>query len=105
MPDLFSPLTIRAVTFRNRIAVSPRCQYSSEDGFANDWHLIHLGSRAAGGAGLVIMEASAVAKRRWTGLAKPNTMSYSWTSTGRESEASEPVAKYGRACHTWGSSC
>jgi len=60
MPDLFSPLTIRGVTLRNRIAVSPMCEYSSEDGFANDWHLVHLGSRAAGGAGLVITEAAAV---------------------------------------------
>jgi 2,4-dienoyl-CoA reductase-like NADH-dependent reductase (Old Yellow Enzyme family) len=59
-PHLFSPLTLRSVTMRNRIAVSPMCQYSSEDGFATDWHLVHLGSRAAGGAGLVIAEASAV---------------------------------------------
>ena len=57
---LFEPLTIRSVTFRNRIAVSPMCQYSSIDGFANDWHLVHLGSRAVGGAGLVMMEATAV---------------------------------------------
>jgi 2,4-dienoyl-CoA reductase-like NADH-dependent reductase (Old Yellow Enzyme family) len=57
---LFSPLTIREVTFRNRIAVSPMCEYSSEDGFANDWHLVHLGSRAVGGAGLVMTEANAV---------------------------------------------
>jgi 2,4-dienoyl-CoA reductase-like NADH-dependent reductase (Old Yellow Enzyme family) len=63
MSALFTPLTVREVTFRNRIAVSPMCQYSSEDGFANDWHLVHLGSRAAGGAGLVIMEASAVEAR------------------------------------------
>src|ERR1022692_4198953 len=63
MPDLFSPLTIRGVTFRNRIAVSPMCEYSSEDGFANDWHLVHLGSRAVGGAGLVIPEPAAVAPR------------------------------------------
>jgi 2,4-dienoyl-CoA reductase-like NADH-dependent reductase (Old Yellow Enzyme family) len=61
MSALFTPLTIREVTFRNRIAVSPMCQYSSEDGFANDWHLVHLGSRAVGGAALVIMEATAVA--------------------------------------------
>ncbi|HEX3744370.1 MAG TPA: NADH:flavin oxidoreductase/NADH oxidase [Bryobacteraceae bacterium] len=60
MSALFTPLTIREVTFRNRIAVSPMCQYSSEDGFANDWHLVHLGSRAVGGAALVIMEATAV---------------------------------------------
>ena len=63
MSALFTPLTIREVTFRNRLAVSPMCQYSSDDGFANDWHLVHLGSRAAGGAGLVITEASAVEAR------------------------------------------
>jgi 2,4-dienoyl-CoA reductase-like NADH-dependent reductase (Old Yellow Enzyme family) len=60
---LFSPLTLRDVTFRNRIAVSPMCQYSSVDGFATDWHLVHLGSRAVGGAGLVIAEASGVEAR------------------------------------------
>ena len=60
---LFTPLTIRGVTFRNRIAVSPMCQYSSTDGFANDWHIVHLGSRAAGGAALVITEATAVEAR------------------------------------------
>jgi 2,4-dienoyl-CoA reductase-like NADH-dependent reductase (Old Yellow Enzyme family) len=63
MADLFSPLTIRGVTLRNRIAVSPMCEYSSDDGFANDWHLVHLGSRAVGGAGLVMTEASAVEPR------------------------------------------
>src|SRR5262249_35663683 len=57
--DLLTPLTIRGVTFRNRIAMSPMCQYSSEDGLANDWHLVHLGSRAVGGVGLVIVEAAA----------------------------------------------
>ncbi|MEZ0389951.1 MAG: NADH:flavin oxidoreductase/NADH oxidase [Verrucomicrobium sp.] len=59
-PDLFSPWQIRSQTFRNRIGVSPMCQYSSEDGFANDWHLVHLGSRAVGGAGLIMTEAAAV---------------------------------------------
>jgi 2,4-dienoyl-CoA reductase-like NADH-dependent reductase (Old Yellow Enzyme family) len=58
--DLLTPLNLRGVTFRNRIAVSPMCQYSAENGIANDWHLVHLGSRAAGGAGLVIVEATAV---------------------------------------------
>ncbi|HET6327544.1 MAG TPA: NADH:flavin oxidoreductase/NADH oxidase [Planctomycetaceae bacterium] len=58
--DLLSPLTIRGVTFRNRIGVSPMCQYSASEGFANDWHLVHLGSRAAGGAALVVVEATAV---------------------------------------------
>ncbi|HEX6967021.1 MAG TPA: NADH:flavin oxidoreductase/NADH oxidase [Gemmatimonadaceae bacterium] len=57
---LFSPLHLREVTMPNRIAVSPMCQYSSIDGFASDWHLVHLGSRAVGGAGLVIAEATAV---------------------------------------------
>ncbi len=60
-PSLFSPLTIRQVTLPNRLAVSPMCEYSCVDGFANDWHLVHLGSRAVGGAGLVIAEATAVA--------------------------------------------
>lgn len=60
MSALFSPLQINGVTFRNRITVSPMCEYSSENGFANDWHLVHLGSRAVGGAGLVITEAAAV---------------------------------------------
>ncbi|VTR91184.1 oxidoreductase : NADH:flavin oxidoreductase/NADH oxidase OS=Pedosphaera parvula (strain Ellin514) GN=Cflav_PD0924 PE=4 SV=1: Oxidored_FMN [Gemmata massiliana] len=59
--DLLSPLTIRGVTFRNRIVVSPMCQYCATDGMADDWHLVHLGSRAAGGAGLVFVEATAVA--------------------------------------------
>ncbi|PAM96204.1 oxidoreductase, partial [Flavobacterium sp. IR1] len=57
---LFSPLKIKSVEFRNRIAVSPMCMYSSEDGFSNNWHLVHLGSRAVGGAGLIISEAAAV---------------------------------------------
>jgi 2,4-dienoyl-CoA reductase-like NADH-dependent reductase (Old Yellow Enzyme family) len=57
---LFDPLSIRGVTFANRVFVSPMCEYSSADGFANDWHLVHLGSRAAGGAGLVFTEATAV---------------------------------------------
>jgi 2,4-dienoyl-CoA reductase-like NADH-dependent reductase (Old Yellow Enzyme family) len=60
MSLLFSPLQIKDVTLKNRIVVSPMCQYSSADGFANDWHLVHLGSRAVGGAALVIQEASAV---------------------------------------------
>ncbi len=57
---LFSPLAIREVHFRNRIGVSPMCEYSSVDGFANDWHFVHLGSRAVGGAAMVITEAAAV---------------------------------------------
>ena len=60
MALLFEPLSIRSIQLKNRIVVSPMCEYSSEDGFANDWHLVHLGSRAVGGAGLVIAEATAV---------------------------------------------
>src|ERR1700681_728640 len=60
MSSLFSPLRLRDVTLRNRVAVSPMCEYSSADGFANDWHVVHLGSRAVGGASLVFTEAIAV---------------------------------------------
>ncbi len=63
IPHLFSPLTIRGVTLRNRIGVSPMCQYSCTGGLATDWHLVHLGSRAVGGAGLVMTEATAVEAR------------------------------------------
>jgi 2,4-dienoyl-CoA reductase-like NADH-dependent reductase (Old Yellow Enzyme family) len=58
--NLFDPLKIRGITLRNRIVVSPMCEYSSQDGFANDWHMVHLGSRAVGGAALVFTEATAV---------------------------------------------
>ncbi|GAC1624632.1 MAG: NADH:flavin oxidoreductase/NADH oxidase [Ktedonobacteraceae bacterium] len=61
--SLFEPLTLRGITLRNRIMVSPMCQYSSSDGFATDWHLVHLGSRAVGGAALVMTEADAVEAR------------------------------------------
>ena len=60
MSSLFSPYTLRDITFRNRIAISPMCQYSAVGGYANDWHLVHLGARAIGGAGLIIQEATAV---------------------------------------------
>src|SRR5580693_8327206 len=60
---LFDSFAIRGVTFKNRIVVSPMCQYSSVDGLADDWHLVHLGSRAVGGAGLVMTEATAVEAR------------------------------------------
>ncbi|SDG66708.1 2,4-dienoyl-CoA reductase [Dyadobacter soli] len=60
MSKLFSPVTIKSIRFKNRIIVSPMCQYSSVDGFATDWHLVHLGSRAVGGAGLIITEATGV---------------------------------------------
>src|SRR5262245_31707574 len=66
---LFSPLEIRGIRFRNRVAVSPMCEYSCVDGMANDWHFVHLGSRAVGGAGLVMTEATAVEQRGQISLA------------------------------------
>ena len=58
--NLFSPLTLRDITLKNRIVVSPMCQYSAEDGFPNDWHFVHLGTRAVGGAALIFTEAASV---------------------------------------------
>jgi 2,4-dienoyl-CoA reductase-like NADH-dependent reductase (Old Yellow Enzyme family) len=58
--QLFSPLSIKSLTLKNRIAISPMCQYSAQDGFATNWHLVHLGSRASGGAALIIQEATSV---------------------------------------------
>ncbi|MEI6290336.1 MAG: NADH:flavin oxidoreductase/NADH oxidase [Chloroflexota bacterium] len=63
MPHLFEPLKIKSITLRNRIGLSPMCMYSYSDGYSNEWQLIHLGSRAAGGAGLIITEATAVEPR------------------------------------------
>ncbi len=63
MSQLFSPFTLRGLELRNRVVVSPMCQYSAEDGALTDWHLVHLGSRAVGGAGLVVIEATAVEPR------------------------------------------
>ncbi|MDY7108826.1 MAG: NADH:flavin oxidoreductase/NADH oxidase [Planctomycetota bacterium] len=71
MADLFTPLELRGITLRNRIAMSPMCQYSSEDGFATDWHLVHHGSRAVGGAGLLIAEATGIEPR---GRITPNCL-------------------------------
>lgn len=63
MTHLFDPLILKGITLRNRIGVSPMCQYSYQDGFSDDWQVVHLGARAAGGAGLVITEATAVEQR------------------------------------------
>src|SRR5690348_13550685 len=62
-PRLFQPLTLRSVTFRNRIVLSPMCQYSANEGVATDWHFAHLASRAVGGAGLVFVEATNIEAR------------------------------------------
>jgi len=60
MSILYSPVAIRNITLKNRLAMSPMCQYSAKDGFVSDWHLVHYGTRATGGAGLIIVEATAV---------------------------------------------
>jgi 2,4-dienoyl-CoA reductase-like NADH-dependent reductase (Old Yellow Enzyme family) len=85
--DLMSPLTLRSVTFRNRIAMSPMCMYSAQDGFANDFHLVHLGSRAIGGVGLVVVEATAVTAE---GRISPGDMGI-W-----KDEHIEPLARIAR---------
>lgn len=85
--DLMSPLTLRGVTFRNRIAMSPMCMYSALDGFANDFHLVHLGSRAIGGIGLVVVEATAVTAE---GRISPGDMGI-W-----KDEHIEPLARIAR---------
>lgn len=91
--DLLSPLTIRGITFPNRIAMSPMCMYSAEDGFANDFHLVHLGSRAMGGVGLVIVEATAVSAE---GRISPADMGI-W-----KDEHIEPLARIARFVETQG---
>lgn len=85
---LFEPIQLRGVTMRNRIAVSPMCQYSSEDGAATDWHLVHLGSRAVGGAGMVMVEATAVEPR---GRISPEDMGI-WAD--KHVDAFKPIAKF-----------
>ena len=90
-PHLFSPLTLRSVTLRNRIGVSPMCQYSAVDGAANEWHYVHLGSRAVGGAGLVIVEATAVAPE---GRITPGCLGL-WNT--RHVNVLEPIARFVKA--------
>ena len=90
---LFSPLTIRGVTFRNRVAMSPMCQYSSQEGRANDWHLVHLGSRAAGGVALVMVEATAVTR---DGRISPGDMGI-W-----DDQHIEPLARIARFVQSQG---
>ncbi|HEY0556096.1 MAG TPA: NADH:flavin oxidoreductase/NADH oxidase [Thermoanaerobaculia bacterium] len=90
---LLTPLTLRGVTFRNRIVVSPMCQYSSEEGMANDWHLVHLGSRAVGGAALVMVEATAVTR---DGRISPADMGI-WSDAHVE-----PLARIARFVETQG---
>lgn len=91
--DLLSPLDIRSIKLRNRIAVSPMCQYSATDGFADDWHLVHLGSRAVGGAGLVFTEATAVTAQ---GRITPGDLGL-W-----KDEQIEPLARITKFVHRMG---
>ncbi len=90
---LFSPITIRSLTIRNRLVVSPMCMYSSEDGFANEWHLVHLGSRAVGGTGLIFTEATAVEPR---GRISPLDLGL-W-----KDEHIEALRKVVNFCHSFG---
>jgi 2,4-dienoyl-CoA reductase-like NADH-dependent reductase (Old Yellow Enzyme family) len=94
MTHLFDPLTIRDITFPNRVFVSPMCEYSSTDGFATDWHFVHLGSRAVGGAGLVLTEATAVVPE---GRISPQDLGI-WTN-----EHIEPLARIVNFIHAQGS--
>ena len=94
MPHLFDPLVIRDLTFANRVFVSPMCEYSSDDGFANDWHFVHLGSRAVGGAGLVLTEATAVTPE---GRISPQDLGI-W-----KDEHIEPLRRITRFIHEQGS--
>jgi 2,4-dienoyl-CoA reductase-like NADH-dependent reductase (Old Yellow Enzyme family) len=91
--DLLTPLSIRDVTLRNRIVMSPMCQYSAEEGFANDWHLVHLGSRAVGGAALVVVEATAVT---WDGRITPGDVGI-WSD-----QHVEPLARIASFIHSQG---
>ncbi len=94
MARLFDPLAIRDVTFANRVFVSPMCQYSSTDGYASDWHFVHLGSRAVGGAGLVLTEATAVVPE---GRISPQDLGI-W-----KDDHIEPLARVVRFIHEQGS--
>jgi 2,4-dienoyl-CoA reductase-like NADH-dependent reductase (Old Yellow Enzyme family) len=94
MAHLFEPLVIRDITFANRVFVSPMCEYSSTDGYANDWHFVHLGSRAVGGAGLVLTEATAVLPE---GRISPQDLGI-WND-----DHIEPLARIARFIHEQGS--
>ncbi|MFA9516030.1 NADH:flavin oxidoreductase/NADH oxidase [Halopenitus sp. H-Gu1] len=91
MATLFSPLTIRETEIRNRVMMSPMCQYSAEDGFADDWHRVHLGSRAVGGAGVVMVEATAVEPR---GRISPGDLGI-WSD--EHADALAPIAEFLRS--------
>ncbi len=91
--DLLSPMTIRGITLRNRIVMSPMCQYVAEEGLANDWHLVHLGSRAVGGVSLVMVEATAISPE---GRIAPGDLGI-WSD-----QHIEPLARIVRFIHSQG---
>jgi 2,4-dienoyl-CoA reductase-like NADH-dependent reductase (Old Yellow Enzyme family) len=91
--DLLSPLSIGGLQLRNRIVMSPMCQYSAEEGMANDWHLVHLGSRAAGGVSLVMVEATAITP---DGRISPGDLGI-WTDAH-----TEPLARIARFLRSQG---
>lgn len=88
MSALFSPFTLRNITFKNRVFVSPMCQYSSENGLPNEWHFVHLGSRAVGGAGLVMVEATGVSPE---GRISPQDMGL-WSD--EHTQAFKPITQF-----------
>ncbi|MDD3814782.1 MAG: NADH:flavin oxidoreductase/NADH oxidase [Desulfocapsaceae bacterium] len=88
MSILFSPFDLRSITFRNRVFVSPMCQYSSQEGLPTDWHLVHLGSRAVGGAGMVMVEATAISPE---GRISPGDSGI-WSDT--HAEAFVPITRF-----------
>lgn len=88
MSKLFTPLNLRSLTLRNRICVAPMCQYSCQDGMPGDWHLVHLGSRAVGGAGLVLVEATAVSPE---GRISPSDSGL-WNQA--QADAFAPIARF-----------
>ncbi|WP_280536188.1 NADH:flavin oxidoreductase/NADH oxidase [Halopenitus sp. POP-27] len=91
MPSLFSPVTLRDTEIRNRVMVSPMCQYSAENGFPTEWHRVHLGSRAVGGAGIVMTEATAIEPR---GRISPQDLGI-WSDD--HAEALEPITSFIRS--------
>ncbi|HVT40161.1 MAG TPA: NADH:flavin oxidoreductase/NADH oxidase [Gemmatimonadaceae bacterium] len=110
MSKLFTPLPLRGVTLRNRIGVSPMCQYSSPDGFAHDWHLVHLGAFATGGAGLVMTEATAVTPEGrispwdhgiWSDAHVPFLQKITEFIHGQGAVAGTQLAHAGRKASTW----
>lgn len=87
---LFSTYELKSLTLKNRIVMSPMCQYTAKDGFANDWHLVHLGSRAVGGAAVILQEATAVSPE---GRITPNTWDFGRMNTYQNCNKSQLLLK------------